>query len=804
MSKGNVFESSVLEYLEAGLHTRRGITAEEYIARCRKAWDSCHPTSDCPFKLLIDPLRPVSDVLRSSKQDYIHWRAEDLLAADRDDQSDIHCVAVGEAKSDLSFGESPNISAAEPDEAETRAYVVALFDVLGFSALLRTKGLDQIHALYARLISEAVTKEAMRSFGMVRLNDTESCSTLFDLPVRHAHFSDTIILWVPLVQHFISPFLARCADLVSEALKIGLPLRGAISAGAAVLHQKTATYLGEPIIEAARLEHAQNWIGASLGLSMLATDISREFDPNLIIPYEVPTKPRTSHLLSGLVLDWPQRFSRLKTDSAQEALRSLNTSAEYGYYYENAVKFAKFSDRPLLRREGMRGGSLSGLAAAAVEARAKRSEMDAEHVSLLRDIKRAGATGSAVAEFVERVVRGETPPPLPEDLRSELKSQMRGLELAASGSAKYFNLHGAIVDALYARFNRVELEADTSNTLKDLEQFDPKAAPATAFIRELAAGGHPVLLKASGLPTGLATFLRNALAWADGKVPDGVVDELANACLQARSNGGSLNEYHKKLLSVLGATGSSWIKVSGFLQTLATGGEVPPVPVEIASETARFLQRVRCAATEAGVQRVRLLEIMSIGLYESNLGVDLFHMVNELSRARKASLDLSPAIDAAIRAFEGTTGQHQIVGQHMRAVASGMSLPEIPTDLSAIVGMFLLQLRSAINGSPLPLSPQLVGWGVIRFRHEGCKLGDFTRFSLQSLLSGNNDMKTFGQYCCRLAEGGSAGPIPELTNPELVTAAKEMRCLADPQVGGFRVLLSPAIQTEAEPLEPTA
>src|SRR5438874_2272751 len=131
MSNDNVFQSSVLEYLEAGLHTRRVITAEEYIARCRKAWDSCHSTSDCPFKLLIAPLRPVSDVLRNSNQDYIHWRAEDVIAADRSEPSEIYCVAVGTAKSDLSFTKGTKISSEEPDVTETRAYVLALFDVLG-------------------------------------------------------------------------------------------------------------------------------------------------------------------------------------------------------------------------------------------------------------------------------------------------------------------------------------------------------------------------------------------------------------------------------------------------------------------------------------------------------------------------------------------------------------------------------------------------------------------------------------------------------------------------------------------------
>lgn len=105
----------------------------------------------------------------------------------------------------------------------------------------------------------------MHSFSIIQFSKTQRGSIMGVLPVRHAHFSDTILLWVPLVQHFIAPFLARCADMVSEALQMGLPLRGAITAGKAVMHSRTGTFIGEPLVEAARLEQAQNWLGVSLG-----------------------------------------------------------------------------------------------------------------------------------------------------------------------------------------------------------------------------------------------------------------------------------------------------------------------------------------------------------------------------------------------------------------------------------------------------------------------------------------------------------------------------------------------------------
>lgn len=191
------FEKTVSDYLREGLHTRRGLTAEAYTALCRKAWDECQqPSPEFPFKLLIDPLRPVESMLANSSQEYVHWRAADAVEATRQ-TTDIYCNVLGPVKPDLSPGPSDDdqpLSTDEPIEPETRRYILAVFDVLGFSALLRARGLETITSLYSQLIHEAVTKEAMRTYNMIRFSETQSGTVLFALPIRHAHFSDTIIL----------------------------------------------------------------------------------------------------------------------------------------------------------------------------------------------------------------------------------------------------------------------------------------------------------------------------------------------------------------------------------------------------------------------------------------------------------------------------------------------------------------------------------------------------------------------------------------------------------------------------------
>src|SRR5947209_3936554 len=223
------FQESVARFLGKGLHVRRGLTEEEYTAVCRKAWESCQATPDFPFKVLIDPLLAGESLVSHNPEEYTHWHAADAVDMFRDESTEIRCALQGLINPDFSTGPSKGpVLESEVDVPEKRRYIIGVFDVLGFSALLETAGLDAVTEQYARLIAEAVTKPAMRIHNIVQASKTEAQSIFCVLPVQHAHFSDTILLWAPLVQHFIAPFLARCADMVCEALQMGLPLRGPV------------------------------------------------------------------------------------------------------------------------------------------------------------------------------------------------------------------------------------------------------------------------------------------------------------------------------------------------------------------------------------------------------------------------------------------------------------------------------------------------------------------------------------------------------------------------------------------------
>ncbi len=786
------FDKVVSSYLREGLHTRRGLTREEYIALCRKAWNTCHATTAFPFKVLIDPLRPTENMFANSAQEYVHWRAADSLEALREPGTAIRCTTVGAVNPDLSTGhthDNPPL-AEEPDIPETRRYIVAVFDVLGFSALLRAKGLDEITALYSKLITEAVTKEAMRTYNIIRLSDTEMGSIFGVLPVRHAHFSDTILLWAPLVQHFIAPFLARCADMVCEALRMGLPLRGAVAAGSAVLHPGTGTFIGSPLVEAAKLEQAQDWLGVSLGLSMTALDVSREFDPTLVVPYQVPLKRGMIPVTSDLALDWPSRFRSSYGTSPIENIQGLDTSPAHRIYYENAKKFAEFSGGPVLRSEGFHPPHLSELAEAALNARTAHSPLDRSHQLRLKDLTRTGAAGASVAAFLRSVAAGDDVPPVPGDLPSGMQRYLRELSLAVGGSAKYFKLADSVIEALRMRFCAIPLGDDVTAGLQELEKFGRRGQSVARFLRELAAGGEPVVPR--GLSLGMQPFLKQALAWAArGEVPSGVLQQVANACLEARSRDADLDEDARRTLAVVDATGGTWPQVVAFLRGTAAG-DTPAVPEDVSPAVHGMLVRIRHVSTLAGVQQPRTLEIISVGLGDPPTGIDLFSLAQAIKKLRGRVTALPEKIEDALRTFEAGAEERTVVAQRLRALATSAPLPPEPERLPVAIKLVLIQLQAAIDGASIPLDPSLVGLAAIRSRHGGGDMGDCILFSLRAMMMANEDSRTLANYLWRVAKGGPAIPVPSLTEPHMKETVEEVRCLADRQVGGIRMMMSPA------------
>lgn len=225
---------------------------------------------------------------------------------------------------------------------EISRFAFAMFYVLGFSAWVTSAGLQPILDSYHILIERAVMRPNEKgSLSAVQTPD----GALFAVtgPPHHAYFSDTILLWCPLVPPLVGDFVERCSDLVCEALAMDIPLRGAIALGDAVLDSDSNFFLGEPIIEAARLEKAQNWLGLALGHSAIWSPFLAQLDGTAIIEYPPPTKECLKECASPIVVDWPRRWRDKHGGCPSAKLRELNRDPKFSTYWENTISFAEFS-----------------------------------------------------------------------------------------------------------------------------------------------------------------------------------------------------------------------------------------------------------------------------------------------------------------------------------------------------------------------------------------------------------------------------------------------------------------------------
>lgn len=113
------------------------------------------------------------------------------------------------------------------------------------------------------------------------------------------------------------------------------------------MHKKTGIYLGEMIVEAHKLEVAQNWVGVAFAPSATWPLFMAEASPSQIIKFGVPVKEGKEPLLSPIALDWPRRWRDTETSSLQERLEKLRALApvKFHLYYDHAISFANWSEQ---------------------------------------------------------------------------------------------------------------------------------------------------------------------------------------------------------------------------------------------------------------------------------------------------------------------------------------------------------------------------------------------------------------------------------------------------------------------------
>lgn len=112
------------------------------------------------------------------------------------------------------------------------------------------------------------------------------------------------------------------------------------------MNKHESIFFGEPLVEAARGEPAQNAIGVAYGRSF------NNYHPiynRYFIPYlkNIKENDKKAEFLSPMMLDWP-RFWRQKyvsdKQSIEEYISRMNSTSEFTKYYDNAIRFVRFSE----------------------------------------------------------------------------------------------------------------------------------------------------------------------------------------------------------------------------------------------------------------------------------------------------------------------------------------------------------------------------------------------------------------------------------------------------------------------------
>jgi len=225
---------------------------------------------------------------------------------------------------------------------------LAFFDVLGFSDRVRSIGLPKIYKQYQDLISIAKKRSAERIIEVLIPDGAGGLDSGICLrTLQFAYFSDTIMIWVKYEFPVVESFLSSVLDFFCEALLRGLPMRACITFGEAIMRPKDGIFLGEPIIEAARGEQAQSWLGISFGPSVNQQRYGWLGSLRHVIPYHHHTKPSKESLVENLVLDWPRRWRDAYSDhcTAIEMLAKLNTDSRFTEYYDKALMLVDHSTK---------------------------------------------------------------------------------------------------------------------------------------------------------------------------------------------------------------------------------------------------------------------------------------------------------------------------------------------------------------------------------------------------------------------------------------------------------------------------
>jgi hypothetical protein len=238
---------------------------------------------------------------------------------------------------------------------QEKEIALAFIDVLGFADKVQNIGLEEIYNKYVELIeSISPTFPSMgTAMRIVPGLGTVASIGLFDDKIKYAFFSDTILLWIEYDYEMMQIFERAINDFICKGLQMGLLLRGTLSYGMAHFDRESGIFLGKPLVEAAKGELLQDWVGITVGMSVNSNKMYSFwcYEPKHLIDYDRHFKAdkqiQIQKLLTNLVFDWPrtwrEKYSEIDLIKTLENL-SNNAPDIAKIKYTNTIDFVKYSN----------------------------------------------------------------------------------------------------------------------------------------------------------------------------------------------------------------------------------------------------------------------------------------------------------------------------------------------------------------------------------------------------------------------------------------------------------------------------
>ena len=222
----------------------------------------------------------------------------------------------------------------------TDLQIVCLLDVLGFESLLGRLGLASLQQEYTLLVDYV-----KQQTGGIDIAPTPDGHVAVGwLILGNAYFSDSLLFWTKYSKMALPSFTHLVSEAICFGIETELPLRGAIAVGEAILDSSTGVFLGMPLVEVARVERTQQWIGTSFGPSFNKPGFSDGFYLNTVLPYKSHYKDPTTEHATGMTVDWPRRWRETRKSDSRPVLRALDGDPRFSAYYERTARFIDFSE----------------------------------------------------------------------------------------------------------------------------------------------------------------------------------------------------------------------------------------------------------------------------------------------------------------------------------------------------------------------------------------------------------------------------------------------------------------------------